>query len=64
MEDFYIGAASVKLFLPIFQMNFPEIVDMALPAKAPSGTGGGQHPKDLPDAGLQDHARALGHGLR
>ncbi|MGC3991980.1 MAG: UbiD family decarboxylase [Chthoniobacteraceae bacterium] len=34
MEDFYIGAASVKLFLPIFQMNFPEIVDIALPARA------------------------------
>src|SRR5665647_195758 len=33
MEDFYIGGASVKLFLPIFQLNFPEIVDMALPAE-------------------------------
>ncbi|MCS1410673.1 MAG: 3-octaprenyl-4-hydroxybenzoate carboxy-lyase [Verrucomicrobia subdivision 3 bacterium] len=33
MEDFYIGAASVKLFLPILQMNFPEIVDIALPAE-------------------------------
>jgi hypothetical protein len=22
MEDFYIGGASVKLFLPIFKMNF------------------------------------------
>ena len=33
MEDFYIGATSVKLFLPIFQMNFPEIVDIALPAE-------------------------------
>jgi 4-hydroxy-3-polyprenylbenzoate decarboxylase len=33
MEDFYIGAASVKLFLPIFQMNFPEIVDISLPAE-------------------------------
>jgi len=33
MEDFYIGAASVKLFLPVFQMNFPEIVDIALPAE-------------------------------
>ncbi len=31
MEDFYIGAASVKLFLPVFRMNFPEIVDIALP---------------------------------
>ncbi len=33
MEDFYIGSASVKLFLPVFQMNFPEIVDIALPAE-------------------------------
>jgi len=33
MEDFYLGGASVKLFLPIFQMNFPEIVDIALPAE-------------------------------
>ncbi len=33
MEDFYIGGASVKLFLPIFKMNFPEIVEIALPAE-------------------------------
>jgi 4-hydroxy-3-polyprenylbenzoate decarboxylase len=33
MEDFYLGEASVKLFLPIFKMNFPELVDMALPAE-------------------------------
>ena len=33
MEDFHIGGASVKLFLPIFKMNFPEIVDIALPAE-------------------------------
>jgi len=33
MEDFYIGAASVKLFLPVIRMNFPEIVDLALPAE-------------------------------
>ena len=33
MEDFYIGGASVKLFPPIFKMNFPEIVDIALPAE-------------------------------
>ena len=33
MEDFYIGAASVRLFLPMFQMNFPEILDIALPAE-------------------------------
>ena len=33
MEDFYMGGASVQLFLPIFKMNFPEIVDIALPAE-------------------------------
>lgn len=33
MEDFYMGGASVKIFLPIFKMNFPEIVDIALPAE-------------------------------
>ena len=33
MEDFYIGSASVRVFLPVFRMNFPEIVDMALPAE-------------------------------
>lgn len=33
MEDFYIGSASVRLFLPILRMNFPEIVDIALPAE-------------------------------
>jgi 4-hydroxy-3-polyprenylbenzoate decarboxylase len=32
-EDFYIGDGSVKLFLPIFKMNFPEIVDIALLAQ-------------------------------
>ena len=33
MEDFYIGTASVKLFLPVFKMTFPEVVDIALPAE-------------------------------
>jgi 4-hydroxy-3-polyprenylbenzoate decarboxylase len=33
MEDFYMGTASVQLFMPIFRMNFPEIVDIALPAE-------------------------------
>ncbi|HEV2392387.1 MAG TPA: UbiD family decarboxylase [Verrucomicrobiae bacterium] len=33
MEDFYIGSASVALFLPVFKMNFPELVDLALPAE-------------------------------
>ncbi len=33
MEDFYIGTASVKLFLPVLKMSFPELVDLALPAE-------------------------------
>ncbi len=33
MEDFYMGGASVRLFLPVFKMNFPEIADIALPAE-------------------------------
>ena len=33
MEDFYIGSASVKLFLSILKMTFPELVDLALPAE-------------------------------
>ena len=33
MEDFYMGSASVAIFLPVFRMNFPEIVDIALPAE-------------------------------
>jgi len=33
MEDFYIGDASLRVFLPVFRMNFPEIVDIALPAE-------------------------------
>lgn len=31
MEDFYLGDASVRMFLPVFRMNFPEIVEMTLP---------------------------------
>ncbi len=31
MEDYYIGDASVRVFLPVMRMNFPEIVDLTLP---------------------------------
>jgi len=31
MEDFYMGDATVRIFLPVFKMNFPELVDMTLP---------------------------------
>lgn len=33
MEDFYIGDAVVRIFLPVFKMNFPELVGMTLPAE-------------------------------
>lgn len=33
MEDFYMGTASVRIFLPVLKMNFPELVDIALPAE-------------------------------
>ena len=28
-----MGDASVRIFLPVFKMNFPEIADIALPAE-------------------------------
>lgn len=31
MEDYYIGTASVRILFPVLKMNFPEVVDMALP---------------------------------
>jgi 4-hydroxy-3-polyprenylbenzoate decarboxylase len=33
MEDFYLGTASLRIFLPILKMNFPELADIALPAE-------------------------------
>ena len=33
MEDFYLGSASARLFLPVLKMNFPELTDIALPAE-------------------------------
>lgn len=33
MEDFYLGTVAVRIFLPVLRLNFPEIVDVALPAE-------------------------------
>ena len=33
MEDYYIGEAIMRIFLPVFRLNFPEIVEMHLPAE-------------------------------
>lgn len=33
MEDFHMGTASVRIFLPVFKMTFHEIVDIALPSE-------------------------------
>src|SRR5436305_660010 len=30
-EDYYIGDTCERIFLPVYKMNFPEIVDMTLP---------------------------------
>ncbi len=32
-EDFYMGQAIERIFLPVMKMQFPEIVDMAMPAE-------------------------------
>jgi len=32
-EDFYIGHAIERIFLPVMKMQFPEIVDVAMPAE-------------------------------
>jgi 4-hydroxy-3-polyprenylbenzoate decarboxylase len=32
-EDYYMGHAVERIFLPVMKMQFPEIVDMALPAE-------------------------------
>ena len=34
MEDKYLGLATERIFLPMIQMTFPEIIDMNLPAEA------------------------------
>ncbi len=34
MEDAYLGKATERLFLPLVQMTFPEIIDMNLPTEA------------------------------
>lgn len=33
MEDFYMGAAIERIFLPLMRMTLPEVVDMHLPAE-------------------------------
>ena len=63
MEDFYLGSALVKLFLPVFKLNFPELVDLALPAEGVfHNLVFVEHPEDIPAPGLQGHAWAVGHG--
>jgi 4-hydroxy-3-polyprenylbenzoate decarboxylase len=33
VEDLWMGTATARLFLPMLQMVFPEIVDMAMPVE-------------------------------
>ena len=62
MEDFYIGTASVKLFLPILKMSFPEIVDMRCRPRGCSITSFSSASRKRIRSGVQNHARLVGHG--
>jgi len=59
MEDFWMGKATERLFLPMLQMVFPEVVDMSFP---PEGVFHNlcllSMRKEFPG-----HARKLMHGL-
>ena len=59
MEDYWMGTATERLFLPMLQLVFPEVVDMAFP---PEGVFHNlcflSIRKDFPG-----HARKLMHGL-
>jgi 4-hydroxy-3-polyprenylbenzoate decarboxylase len=59
MEDYWMGTATERLFLPMLQLVFPEVVDMAFP---PEGVFHNlcflSVKKDFPG-----HARKLMHGL-
>ncbi len=59
MEDYYLGDASVRLFLPMFQLNFPELVDLYLPA---AGTFHNLVIVSI-KKGFPYHASKLMHGL-
>jgi len=56
MEDFYMGDATVRIFLPVFKMNFPELVDMTLP---PEGVF---HSEAVCLPGIQGDAWVVGNG--
>jgi len=59
MEDFYIGGASVKLFLPILKMNFPpDCGHRVAGGRRLSQPRLREHPEDLP---MQAHK--IMHGL-
>ncbi len=59
MEDFYLGDASVRLFLPVMKMNFPELVDIYLP---PEGVFHNMVIVSF-KKGFPYHAMKLMHGL-
>ena len=63
MEDFYMGDASVRIFLPVFKMNFPGARGHDAPARGrfPQPRFR-QHPQAISLSSVQSDARALGHG--
>jgi 4-hydroxy-3-polyprenylbenzoate decarboxylase len=63
MEDYYLGHATERLFLPLLKLTNPEVVDYHMPVE------GGFHnlvfvsiDKKYPGAGVQGDERALGAG--
>ena len=63
MEDFYLGHATERIFLPLLKLTIPEIVDYHMPAE------GIFHnlvfvsiKKEYPGPGVQGDERAVGAG--
>ena len=61
MEDYYLGKASERIFLPLIRKTLPEIVDMTFPGRRDLP----QHRprldrQALPGPRAQDHERVLG----
>ena len=63
MEDFYMGKAIERIFLPLMRMQLPEVRDICMPAEGDvSQPDPGVDPQILPGARAQSDARDLGSG--
>jgi 4-hydroxy-3-polyprenylbenzoate decarboxylase len=61
MEDFYLGHATERIFLPLLKLTTPEIVDYHMPAEGVfHNLVLREHQEAVPGARLQGDERALG----